>query len=592
MVDRSTFLQALQANANAREKHYKKRMKMISWFRLALAIILLGLSYWAMQPEGPSYWLWSWVLGIPLFLLMVRLYEDFKEKRNFYAAQGGLAQEELDAREGKLNRAAVEIEVPAQHSFARELDLFGKGSLHQHINRSFSKAGAKVLAREMMAPPYEDWQARQAFFKELAEDSQWAMDYRAQGEMAEDKPQLLEVTKSWENLDFKAFPRWYWPFLVLGILAVWYTGLLFALTPQVLNFQFLLLALSFNLVILGSRSKVLRDQQSKLARISDILENYSHLLKMLEEREFASSYGNNFKEKFKLNKDVSRHLKKLSALLSSLDQSANVVALFVLNGLFHYHLFRLRVLEKWHQKHASALSDWLLGLYYFEAYLSIANYHQNHPDFTWPELSEQPHFEANSLGHPLINAKQRVSNDLKLAPEKYIILTGSNMSGKSTFLRSIGVNMVLAQLGAKVAAQSLRVYPFQLLASMNPQDDLRAETSYFQAEILRLSGLLNKLNQGRFSFFLLDEILRGTNSDDKQAGTQKFLKKIEEAPAWGLIATHDVDIAHMADDNQNFRAAFFESKVVDEDLVFDYKLREGICKTPNASLLMQRYGLI
>ena len=154
------------------------------------------------------------------------------------------------------------------------------------------------------------------------------------------------------------------------------------------------------------------------------------------------------------------------------------------------------------------------------------------------------------------------------------------------------MNLILAQLGAKVDARAFEVYPYQLLCSMNPQDDLRAETSYFQAEIIRLSGLLNSLTNKRKSFFLLDEILRGTNSDDKQEGTRAFLQKIKEAPAQGLIATHDVDIAHMADTNRLFRAAYFESQVVGEELQFDYKLRAGICKTPNASLLMKRYGLI
>lgn len=592
MADRTAFLESHQAKAEKNAAHFKQRLKLISWLRLILISLLLLLSYWAMQSDGNPSLLWAWAFGIPAFLIMVRLYEDLKEKMRFQEAKAKLCSEELSARKGELPRAAFERKSTANHNFARELDLFGAASLHHHINRAWTKAGAEALAQEMENPPYQDWQERQAFFKELEADPEWNLDYRAQGECGETKSGLIQIFKDWEQSQFKAFPIWYWPLMIAGILGVWATLYILIREPITAHFQWFMYALSFNLVLLGTRSKVLRAQQAQLSKVSEVLEAYAKLLDRLEKYSFQSVYGNSFKAGFKLDQGVGKKLKQLSALLNSLDQSANVVALFVLNGLFHYHLFRLRALQQWHQKYVSELEPWLNGLHQFEAYLSIANYHLNVEDFAWPKLTDECQFEASEMGHPLISAQQRVSNDLGLGEEQYIILTGSNMSGKSTFLRSIGVNMILAQMGAKVCAREMKLYPFQLLCSMNPQDDLRSETSYFQAEILRLSGLLKQLNPRRQSFFLLDEILRGTNSDDKQSGTRKFLQKIEGAPAWGIIATHDVDIAHMADENPNFRAAYFESRVKDDDLIFDYKLRAGICKTPNASLLMKRYGLI
>ncbi|MGB0978240.1 MAG: MutS-related protein [Croceimicrobium sp.] len=592
MAERSAFLERQKTQALHDARFLKRRIRIISWSRLALVLTLLLSSYWAMQVDGPSQLLGLWIPGIPIFLLLVRWYEDLKDKLKFKEALVAIADEEISAINGDLIREFSVINHDKNHPFSRELDLFGPQSIHHHINRAWTNAGAEFLAEEMKSPPFKDWQARQDYFKELEADQDWAFQYRAEGQSSGEQKDVKAVFNIWAKDRFKAFPAFYWPIMIVGIILVWYTAYGFVSAPAEGSFKLFMYAISFNLLVLGSRVKVLREQQSKLTKVSAAISSYAALLQRLESRSFISAYGKEFKSKFKLDEGVALKVKRLGALLNSLDQSANVMALFILNGLFHYHLFRLRALEQWHKKYSSELSLWLQGLHQFEAHLSYANYHANHPEFNWPSLEQNPEFRALALGHPLIPAKQRVTNDLDLNAFKYSILTGSNMSGKSTFLRSIGINMVLAQLGAKVCAEQLHIYPFQLLCSMNPQDDLRAETSYFQAEIIRLKSLLDRLNEEQYSFFLLDEILRGTNSDDKQAGTRKFLNKIEEAPAWGFIATHDVDIAHLADDNQHFNAAYFESKVQGEDLVFDYKLRSGVCKTPNASLLMERYGLV
>jgi len=464
--------------------------------------------------------------------------------------------------------------------------------LHHHLDRTFTKAGAEALAEQLLDPPFKDWSNRQEYFQDLESSNTWTMEYRAEGRLIEDNERVKKTFTEWSKLDFIAFPKWYWLPMILGLLGVWGLGLNLVLQPSALHFQWWFLALGFNLVLLGARAKVLRAQHSKLGQISNLMSSFSSLINSLEAHTFQSSYAKAFFQKYKLNNEVGKKINSLAEILSALDQASNVVALVVLNGLFHYHLFQLRKLANWHRNFAKELPDWLDGLYEFEAHLSMANYQANHPDFVYPELNEKPILKARNLGHPLISSGQRVANDILYDKEKYIILTGSNMSGKSTFLRTLGVNMLLAQVGTKVCAEEMHCYPFQILSSMNPHDDLRGDTSYFQAEVLRLKSLLDRLQEGRISFFLLDEILRGTNSNDKQEGTRGFLAKIEELPARGIIATHDVEIAHLADYNDLFRAAFFESRVQGEKLLFDYKLREGICKTPNASLLMKQYGLI
>ncbi|WP_421752974.1 MutS-related protein [Croceimicrobium sp.] len=593
MIDkRVNFLKSLQAKAEKDLKSLKKKSRNQSWLRALVIIALLVLSYFAMQGEGQADWFWAWLPGLALFLWIVRSHAQTRENLKFTHSLLAMAEEELAAIAGKRIRPAYPYKAPAQHAYARELDFFGEGSLHHHINRAKTAAGAQELAREMLDPDWQNWQARQAFFRELEEDAQWLMEYRALNDGLEDKPGLKEQLEAWSKAAFSAFPKWFYLPMFLGLAAVWISLIRFVWDTRVENFYPLLYTAVFNLVLLSTRSKLLRDQQVKLGRVSEILSGFSLMLFKLEQRDFKTDFGKEFKKRYDLSLGVGKKWRQLSELLNSLDQAANAIALVVLNALFLYHLFRLKALENWHRKHASSLGQWLDGVFKMEAYLSLANYQANHPDFCFPELTKDLRLEVNKLAHPLIPAQQRVANDFEMAGPKYIILTGSNMSGKSTFLRSLGVNMILSQMGTKVCASQFRTYPFQLLSSMNPQDDLRNETSYFQAEILRLRALLDRLNPERFSFFLLDEILRGTNSNDKQNGTRGLLRQIEGREAWGIIATHDVDIAHLADSNPHFRAAFFESKVAGEELLFDYKLREGICKTPNASLLMRRYGLI
>jgi len=197
------------------------------------------------------------------------------------------------------------------------------------------------------------------------------------------------------------------------------------------------------------------------------------------------------------------------------------------------------------------------------------------------------------MAHPLIPAKQRVANSFSFEDFQQMILTGSNMSGKSTFLRTVGLNLVLAKRGLTVAAEDFVFYPFQVLCSMNPSDNIHENTSYFQAEVIRLKGLLDSINSETTSLLLLDEILRGTNSEDKKEGTRLFLKKIARLNCVGIIATHDIDISHLSESEADiFAAYYFESTVDGAKLNFDYKLRKGVCLTPNATSLLRNYGII
>ncbi|RZJ52407.1 MAG: DNA mismatch repair protein, partial [Flavobacterium sp.] len=226
-----------------------------------------------------------------------------------------------------------------------------------------------------------------------------------------------------------------------------------------------------------------------------------------------------------------------------------------------------------------------------EALGSLGNLYYNNPDFTFPEMNSENKISFTNLAHPLLKRDVRVGNDVDFSPP-FMVLTGSNMSGKSTFLRSLGINMVLAGIGAPVCASSATVHPMPVLVSMRLSDSLSDSESYFFAEIKRLKQIMDAL-EGQKAFVLLDEILRGTNSDDKRTGTIEVVKKMVARNAIGAIATHDIEVCNTTYDYpQDLVNQCFEVQIINNELYFDYTLREGVCKNKSATFLMEKMGVI
>ncbi|MBC7494487.1 MAG: DNA mismatch repair protein, partial [Flavobacterium sp.] len=292
------------------------------------------------------------------------------------------------------------------------------------------------------------------------------------------------------------------------------------------------------------------------------------------------------------DKKASQHLKKLSFLFSQMDVFFNAFATILFNGLFLFHLHIVKRLADWKKENASELESWLAVIGEFEMLNSLANLSYNNRDFAFPELNSNFEISFANISHPLLNSQSRVQNDVSFQPQSFTILTGSNMSGKSTFLRSLGINMVLAGIGSVVCASSANIHPLPILVSMRLSDSLADNESYFYAEIKRLKQIMNCLEKER-SFVLLDEILRGTNSDDKRNGTVEVIKKMIQKKAIGAIATHDIEVCLTANSYpQQLINKCFEAQIIDNDLYFDFKLRDGVCKNRSASFLMQKMGVI
>ena len=346
-------------------------------------------------------------------------------------------------------------------------------------------------------------------------------------------------------------------------------------------------------MILGKSVKRIQSEIAKADNVDKIVKQYSLLVEKIESETFQSKKLTDLQQQliFK-NAAASIHLKQLSELFSRMDTINNFVTATVFNGTFLFNLHVLKALLKWKENYSEEFEKWIGIIGEFEALNSLANLAYNNPDFVFPEINSEYKIGFSDLGHPLLNPLTRVGNNTHFYPESFVILTGSNMSGKSTFLRSLGVNMVLGAIGSVVCASEANIHPLPVLVSMRLSDSLADSESYFFAEIKRLKQIMDALEK-KPAFVLLDEILRGTNSDDKRNGTIEVVKKIIGKNAIGAIATHDIEVCLTTNEYPGILTnQCFEVEIQNNELHFDYKLRNGICKNRSATFLMQKMGVI
>ena len=323
----------------------------------------------------------------------------------------------------------------------------------------------------------------------------------------------------------------------------------------------------------------------------NILLSYSRLIQTVENEEFRSQ---KLRELQSGLTNASSKFKELAQLASELEQRANLVIHLLLNPLFLWDIKKSIQLEEWKEKQGENLLQWIKILGEFDAYNSLGKFKFNHPDYIFPSFTDN-YFEmkGENLGHPLMNRNKCVHNPIQI--EKYpffLIITGANMAGKSTYLRTVGVNFVLACIGAPVCAQHLILYPAKLITSLRTSDSLNDNESYFFAELKRLKLIIDELHAGEKLFIILDEILKGTNSIDKQKGSLALIQQFVRLQSCGIIATHDLLLGNLENEfPNNVRNYRFEADIKNDELTFSYTLREGIAQNMNASFLMKKMGI-
>ena len=572
----------------------KTQYNTISLLRLASILLFLLLGYYYLQ-ESKMLLLGLSISFLIAFFLLMRWHSKLQFQIKMGEALRSINTNEREYLENnKLPFENGEEFIDFQHPYAYDLDVFGNHSLFQNMNRTATYIGKKTLAQQCVRLlPNEEIIRNQEAVKELADKLDWRQEFLALAKISQDTKSAYESLLKWSKSNSTPLSKGtVWisilsPVLFLGsTVAYWITSNVVYL--NVLSFIFI-----FNLGFLGRFMKRIQLEIAHSSNIDTIISHYGLLLQKIEKEDFKAEKLIHLQKQLTYkNEKASVHLKQLASLFSSMDTIQNLITGVAFNGTFLFNLHIFKALIVWKNQHAAVLENWLVVMGEFEMLNSLANVSYNNPDFVFPELNTNYEISFSNLSHPLLSKKNRVGNDIDFQPQSFMILTGSNMSGKSTFLRSLGINMVLTGMGSVVCATQANVHPMPVLVSMRLADSLSDSESYFFAEIKRLKQIMDELDH-QPAFVLLDEILRGTNSDDKRNGTIEVIKKVIAKKALGAIATHDIEVCLTTNEYpETLVNKCFEVEIRNNDLHFDFVLRDGICKNKSATFLMKKMGVI
>jgi hypothetical protein len=568
----------------------KKQYNTLGTARLFLAVLAIYFIYKFLSSDQ---WLFliPAVLGLGSFVFVVIKHRRVLWQKQITTNLLNVNQQETEYLVNKtLPFYNGEKYIDPTHFYTFDLDVFGRELLFQHLNRTTTYIGEKTLATGLMhLSPNAEIVANQEAVKELADKLEWRQHLAALGKTVsdteEDYRKLIDWSKEKQN-QISALVNvlsFVFPALFIGVVVAALLG--------VFGLKWVILAFVANLGLFGTQSKKIKSEVVDAKNIAEIVKHYGLILGSIEKEIFISAKLNSLQKELQ-DKNASGEIDRLSGVFLKIQGVNFDLGAIVLNGTLTYHIHALRSLIKWKDQNAANLKRWLDIMGEIDALNSLANLGYNNPGFIYPELNSDFKTSFTQLGHPLISEQVRVTNSVTLDKSNFVILTGSNMSGKSTFLRTLGINMVLTGMGAPICAAEASVHPLPILVSMRQSDSLSSGESYFFAEVKRLKSIIEKL-KSETCFVLLDEILRGTNSDDKQSGTIGVIQKIISLSAVGGIATHDLEVCRMTDEypdkleNKNF-----EVEIINDELVFDYKLRNGICQNKSATFLMKKMEII
>ncbi len=573
---------------------YKKR-SLFGWLRFAVVIVFLAIWYFLFS-FSIVYTLIPALLLSTIFIRLVFTDLNNKAAIEHHKYLVTINENELKALDHNYYHFANGNEfIPRDHYYANDLDIFGHASLYQYINRTSSEQGNKTMANWLLNPADAITIAvRQQAVKELVSKIEWRQSLQAIGAAKKIQTETENRLQKWFSAPDRFINNKAWlllrylvPAIVITVITLNITD---QLSDQIRNYSLLASALLSFYV-----SKKVTPLHQQVSKMSNELEVLADSIKLIEETNFNAGYLQELQKQFRQQKEkASSQLDLLKKILERLDLRFNIVVFIPLNALFQWDLQQAIALEKWKKHNHHHVLSWFTALGEFEAVSSLSNLAFNHPEWSFPIFKEQHFFiEGNEIGHPLIQAEKRVNNFLKIEHSgELMLVTGSNMAGKSTYLRSIGINIVLAMAGGPVCAKQLCLSPVQIISSMRIADNLEESTSTFYAELKKLKTIIDKVNNNEKVFILLDEILRGTNSLDRHTGSAALIKQLIKHNAACIIATHDVDLAKMKETYPgNILNYHFDVQVSNDELYFDYRLKEGICTSLNASILMKKIGI-
>lgn len=567
----------------------KKKLSLSSTIRLLLFIAIgLGIYFFFGNLQivvGIS------VGGLALFLFFVSRHTDLQNQRNFIQKLIEINTIEINALKGDyLNFDEGLVYEDPTHFFSYDIDLFGKGSFFQYVNRTVTEEGTHEFANQLTSNNSEGINQKQEVIQELAKMPKWRQEFSAIGSLIKVKHPAKDILK-WIQPYQPVLPKFN------AFIPQIFTLISFILTVlflfNVIGFLTLLFWFFIGLGISSLYYKKTSAIYEESGKAKDTFKQYHQLLNKVENHTFTSEILLAQQKAIQTeNEKASVIFKKFARILDIFDQRNNDLTALIGNGFFLWDLNYAYKVEKWIKTYKEKTEDWLNVITFFDAQNSLSNFAFNHPSYVYPHINTDKNvIHSEQLGHPLLRVEKRIDNDFRIENQQFFIITGANMAGKSTFLRTASLAIVMANMGLPVCAKSFQYSPIKLITSMRTSDSLAKDESYFFSELKRLKFIVDEIKNDNY-FIILDEILKGTNSVDKAIGSKKFVQKLVNSNSTGIIATHDLSLCEIENELTAVKNYYFDAEIIKDELHFDYQLKTGVCKNMNASFLLKKMEIV
>ena len=588
MEDLKSFYTSQQEKHQQKLQQTKKRLALLATLRLSVFVALaLGMYFlW-----GTSFIFVLLPLGLAMFLYLVIQFSNVKRNKEYLERLIAINVKELDVLARRFHHLPDGKDfLQLNHPYAQDLDLFGRGSFFQYANRTVLVQGTEVFSGLLLDGYPKDLIKKQEAIQELSQLPEWRQHFSALA--GETRPKISpDVVSDWMKNHQSFMPKWagivppIFVLLSIGLIALATRGM----APESLVLFWYVLGVG----IVGWYAKKIIAFTTRVSEAQDTIQQHQRLIYELETQSFKSELLQELQKKLEVKGEkTSNILKRFSQKVTMLEQQFNFIISMFAQGLGLYSIYYAFQVESWIGKYGHEVEGWFDAIAQFDAYITLGTYAFNHPDHTYPMLVQgDTVFSGKQIGHPLVDPKKNVLNDFDIGKGRFCIVTGANMAGKSTFLRAIGLQIVMANMGLPVKGKEVLYHPVRLLTSMRSADSLADETSYFYAELKRLKYIVEELEKDN-CFVILDEILKGTNSVDKAEGSKKFVERLVRNGSTGMVATHDLSLCTLANELPQVENHYFDAQIVNGELYFDYRFKEGVCQNMNASFLLKNMGIV
>ena len=589
MMEPTAFYEEQLVKFRKELSEVKKKLNVSSTIRL---LVFLATGAGVYFTIGNTQLLIGCILaGIIAFLFLVTRHSKMQAERDLIKALVLRNETELRVLQRDFYNLpdGSEYHHP-EHVYSQDIDLFGRGSFYQYLNRTSLRSGSDRLSEMLLSNDINNIAQKQDAVRELSALPEWRQRFGAIASLVKTETPADTVLK-WLN-EYKTFL----PSYIKTVSRVFSVISLLTIAAYFFGFiagWWVFVVFGLGLLITGRFVKRVNMLAVHTSKVQSTFTQYSRLLFEIEGQAFTSETLSRKRSKvISTSQSSSSILNAFSKHLDAFDQRNNILVGFISNGFFLRDLSIVSNIEGWIVSHTDAVADWFEVIAFFDSFNSLGNYTFNHKNHVFPVITNTTEtLVVAAAAHPLLDPTTAIRNDIEIDNDQFFIITGANMAGKSTFLRTVALQIVMANVGLPTSAKNARYTPIKLITSMRTTDSLTDDESYFFSELKRLKFIVDEIQQDRY-FIILDEILKGTNSTDKAAGSRKFIDKLVGSGATGIIATHDLSLCEAANDLKEVKNYYFDAQIINDELFFDYTFKEGICQNMNASFLLKKMGIV